>query len=78
VRVVGVTRRRDSHEVNPLTTFVRSMGNAGAVANVQAVLDARVLEDWLVQGLAHRLERSDLSAAPAAAVVTDVVVSAVA
>lgn len=78
MRVVGVTRQRDSQRVNPLTTFVRSMGNDRAVANVQAMLDARVLEDWLVQGLAHRLERSAPSAVPAAAVVTDVVVSAVA
>ncbi len=78
MRVVGVTRQRDSHEVNPLTTFVRSMGNDRAVANVQAMLDARVLEDWLVRGLAHRLERAAPSAVPAAAVVGDVVVSAVA
>ena len=41
--------------MNPLTTFVRSLGNDRALANVQAVLDARRREDWLVQGLAHRL-----------------------
>ena len=56
-RVVDVTRRRDSQRVNPLTTFVRSLGNDGALANARAVLDARVREDWLVQGLARRLER---------------------
>jgi hypothetical protein len=42
--------------VNPLTTFVRSLGNDGALANAQAVLDATHHEDWLVQGLARRLE----------------------
>jgi hypothetical protein len=55
-------------DVNPLTTFVRSLGNDGALANAQAVLDARVREDWLVQGLTLRLERRAASAAaPAAA-----------
>jgi hypothetical protein len=44
--------------VNPLTTFVRSLGNDGALANAEAVLDAQVREDWLVQGLARRLEQS--------------------
>src|SRR5688572_19804081 len=52
-------------DVNPLTTFVRSLGNDGALANAQAVLDARDREDWIVQGLTQRLERS----APAAAAV---------
>ena len=42
--------------VNPLTTFVRSLGNDGALANARTVLDARRHEDWLVQGLARRLE----------------------
>lgn len=77
MRVIGVTRQRDSHEVHPLTTFVRSLGNDGAVANAQAVLDAQVLEDWLVKGLAHRVERSTPSALPATAVVSDAVVGAV-
>ena len=45
-------------DVNPLTTFVRSLGNDGAIANARAVLEARVREDWLVQGLTLRLERS--------------------
>lgn len=59
--------------VNPLTTFVRSLGTDGALANVQAVLDARAREDWLVQGLARRLERQGagvavVPAAPVAAV----------
>jgi len=56
--------------VNPLTTFVRSLGNDGARANAQAVLEARVREDWLVQGLSRRLEHSVPStvSAPAATV----------
>jgi hypothetical protein len=58
--------------VNPLTTFVRSLGNDGALANAQAVLESRAREDWLVQGLAGRLERQAPRAimAPAAAAVT--------
>ena len=64
--------------MNPLTTFVRSLGNDGAVANAQAMLEARVREDWLVQALAHRLERSSPSAVVAAAVITSTVASAVA
>lgn len=70
--------RRWSHpgatvaHVNPLTTFVRSLGNDGALANAQSVLAARAREDWLVQGLAGRLEHKDstTAAAAAAAVVT--------
>jgi hypothetical protein len=42
--------------VNPLTTFVRSLGNDRALANARTVLDAQQTEDWLVQGLARRLE----------------------
>lgn len=64
--------------MNPLTTFVRSLGNDGAVANASAMLEARVREDWIVHGLAYRLERSAPSAIPATGVVTDAVVSAVA
>jgi hypothetical protein len=45
-------------DVNPLTTLVRSLGNDGAVANARAVLDATAREDWLVQGLVHRLDRA--------------------
>jgi hypothetical protein len=71
---VGVTPRRDSQPVNPLTTFVRSLGNHGARSNAQAVLDAQAREDWLVQGLARRLEQSapPAAVAPAAAVITAV------
>jgi hypothetical protein len=39
-----------------LTTLLRSLGHQGALANVQAVLEARTREDWLVEGLCHRLE----------------------
>jgi hypothetical protein len=42
--------------VNPLTTFVRSLGNDRALANARTVLDARRQEDWLVQSLTRRLE----------------------
>jgi hypothetical protein len=52
--------------VNPLTTFVSSLGNAGALANAQAALDARRDEDWLVRGLVNRLEHPDASRARAA------------
>jgi hypothetical protein len=51
--------------VNPLTTFVRSLGNDRALANARTVLDARRHEDWLVQGLARRLESIGIDA-PAA------------
>lgn len=51
--------------MNPLTTFVRSMGNDRALANARAALDVRRREDWLVLGLAHRLEQAP--ARPAAA-----------
>jgi len=40
----------------PLTTFLRSLGAAGAVANVRKVLEARQREDWVVEGLSRRLE----------------------
>src|SRR5690242_6860300 len=49
------TGGRDSHRVLQLTTLLRRLGPAGAVANVRAVLDDRQREDWLVQGLADRL-----------------------
>jgi hypothetical protein len=38
-----------------LTQVLRSLGNAGAVANVQANLDQRHREAWLVDGLISRL-----------------------
>ncbi len=52
--------------MSQLTTLVRSLrrlGNAGAVANVQSVLDARRREDWIVTALAARLA-DDGSLAP--------------
>ena len=39
-----------------LTTLLRNLGTAGAVANVQAVLDDRRREDWVVTGLVSRLD----------------------
>jgi hypothetical protein len=41
--------------VNRLTTLVRSLGNDGARANARVALAAQARDDWLVQGLAHRL-----------------------
>jgi hypothetical protein len=64
--------------VNPLTTFVRSLGNEGALANAQAVLDARAREDWIVQGLTRRLERSASAAVSAGAVAGAAAATAVA
>ena len=58
-------RRREGRHVNPLTTFVRSLGNDGALRNAQTVLDAHRHEDWLVQGLARRLESIDPTPATA-------------
>ena len=52
--------------MNPLTTFVRSLGNDRALANATAMIDARKREDWIIQGLASRLDRLP-TAAPAAA-----------
>ena len=43
--------------MNLLTTFVRSLGNDRALANAGAALEDRQREDWLVQGLARRLDR---------------------
>jgi hypothetical protein len=63
--------RRDGAPVNPLTTFVRSLGNDRALANARAVLDARRHEDWLVQGLARRLESIDAGAHAASAAAGD-------
>jgi hypothetical protein len=52
--------------VNPLTTIVRLLGNDGAVANAQAVLEERAREDWIVQGLTLRLEQKAASVVVAA------------
>ena len=56
--------------VNPLTTFVRSLGNDRALANAKAMIDARQREDWLVQGLASRLDRLPATTVPAVAAAT--------
>lgn len=67
---VPVTSGRDAPLVLQLTTLLRSvlsgsLGNAGAVANARAVLEARVREDWVVEGLAHRLDPAVPTPAPA-------------
>jgi hypothetical protein len=36
--------------------MLRSLGNQGALTNVQTVLRSREREDWLVEGLARRLD----------------------
>lgn len=42
-----------------ISALLRSLGNDGALTNVQTVLDERRGEDWLVAGLAHRLTEPD-------------------
>jgi len=42
-----------------LSTFLRSLGNDGALMNVRTVLDDREREDWLIAGLALRLDEWD-------------------
>jgi hypothetical protein len=49
-----------------LTRLLRSLGAAGAVANVRKVLDQRQQEDWVVEGLSRRLEPSPAPARRAA------------
>lgn len=53
--------------VNLLTTLVRSLGNDRALDNARAMIEARQREDWLVQGLANRLDRLPAAASAAAA-----------
>ena len=64
----AVMRRRDAALVLQPTTLLRSLGNAGAVANVRAVLDARRREEWVLDSLLRRLEAAPLPVAPAVAV----------
>ena len=45
--------------MNPLATFVRSLGNDRALANARAALEVQVREDWLVEGIARRLEHAE-------------------
>jgi hypothetical protein len=42
-----------------ITTLLRSLGNDGAVANVEVVLEERQRQDWLVAGLTRRLAAHD-------------------
>jgi hypothetical protein len=48
-----------------VTTFLRSLGNQGALANVRSVLDERERDDWLIAGLALRVEEWDRATATA-------------
>ena len=57
---------------------MRSLGNAGAMANARAVLEAARREDWVVEGLALRLERSGASSPDGVAAVAGASVAAVA
>jgi hypothetical protein len=53
-----------------ISAFLRSLGNVGALTNVRTVLEMHAREDWLIAGLAVRLDERDrapgagLSAAP--------------
>jgi hypothetical protein len=58
--------------VSRLTTLLRSFGTDGAVANVRSVLEDRRREDWVVQGLVHRLDPAPIPAALPAATSTRV------
>ena len=49
-----------------LLEIMRSLGNAGAVANARVLLDERRREDWLVRTLARRLAVPDAAATRAA------------
>jgi hypothetical protein len=42
-----------------ISTLLRSLGNDGALTNARAVLDEREREDWLIAGLALRLDEWD-------------------
>lgn len=42
-----------------ISTFLRSLGNDGALLNVRTVLDDRKRDDWLIAGLALRLDERD-------------------
>lgn len=42
-----------------ISSFLRAIGNERAVANASTVLEARQREEWLVAGLARRLDRHE-------------------
>ena len=54
--------------VNLLTMLVRSLGNDQALDNARTMIEAKQREDWLVQGLANRLDRLPAAASAAAAI----------
>jgi hypothetical protein len=51
-----VTPGRDAHRVRTLRS-IAMLGTTGATANARRALEHRQREDWLVAGLAHRVER---------------------
>jgi hypothetical protein len=53
--------------MSQLTSFLRSLGAHGAVANVRSVLEARRQEDWIVAALSARLDRAASSPSPVTA-----------
>jgi hypothetical protein len=57
--------RRDASSMPSLSTFLRSLGTDGALTNARTVLDAREQEDWLIAGLALRLEQWSDATSPA-------------
>jgi hypothetical protein len=48
-----------------ISTLLRSLGNDGALANVEAVLEERQRQDWLVAGLTRRIAAHDRDRAAA-------------
>jgi len=42
-----------------ISSVLRLLGNDGALRNVRAVLDDRKRDDWLIAGLARRLDERD-------------------
>lgn len=42
-----------------ISTLLRSLGNDGALVNVRQALDDRERDDWLIAGLALRLDEWD-------------------
>ncbi|MGQ0433745.1 MAG: hypothetical protein ACT452_15215 [Microthrixaceae bacterium] len=52
--------------MSPLTTTLRSLGNARALTNAQAQLDERSREAWLIAGLVSRLDERDRQTTAAA------------
>lgn len=45
-----------------ITSLLRSLGNAGAIASAQRAIEVRDREDWLVAGLSRRIAAWDQAA----------------